>query len=72
MKRQYTTKLVYTSCPRLVCLILLDYMSEQQMVGVLPPFSAVEPKDQAGKVYVVTILATIYVVLSALVRGFVK
>jgi hypothetical protein len=47
-------------------------MNEQQFVGVLPPFSAIHPGDQAGKVWVVTILATIYVVLSALVRGFIK
>jgi hypothetical protein len=47
-------------------------MSEQQVVGLLPPFSAIHPGDQAGKVWVVTILATIYVVLSALVRGFIK
>jgi hypothetical protein len=47
-------------------------MSEQQIVNTLPPFSAIQPEDQAGKVWVVTILATIYVVLSALVRGFIK
>jgi hypothetical protein len=47
-------------------------MSEQQAVGVLPPFSAIQPGDQAGKVWIVTILATIYVILSALVRAYVK
>jgi hypothetical protein len=47
-------------------------MSEQQVVGVLPPFSAIHTGDQAGKVWIVTILATIYVVLAALARGFVK
>jgi hypothetical protein len=47
-------------------------MSEQQVAGLLPSFSAIHPGDQAGKVWVVTILATIYVVLSALVRGFIK
>jgi hypothetical protein len=47
-------------------------MSEQQFGGLLPPFSAVQSGDQAGKVWVVTILVTIYVVLSALARGFIK
>jgi hypothetical protein len=47
-------------------------MREPQLVGNLPPFSAIHPEDQAGKVWIVTILATIYVVLSALVRGFIK
>jgi hypothetical protein len=47
-------------------------MGERQFEGLLPPFSAIQPGDQAGKVWVVTILATIYVVLSALARGFIK
>jgi hypothetical protein len=47
-------------------------MSGPQDLGVEPPFSAVYPDDQAGSLWIVTILATIYVLLSALVRGFIK
>jgi hypothetical protein len=47
-------------------------MSEQQGLGAAPPLSAITYNDQAGTLWIVTILATIYVVLSALVRAFVK
>jgi hypothetical protein len=47
-------------------------MSDPQGLGLEPPFSAVYPDDQAGSLWIVTILALIYVLLSALVRGFIK
>jgi hypothetical protein len=47
-------------------------MSETQGFGVSPPLSAITFDDQAGKLWIVTILAIIYVTLSAMVRGFVK
>jgi hypothetical protein len=47
-------------------------MSQQKFGGLLPPFSAIQHDDQAGKVWVVTILTIVYVVISALVRGFIK
>jgi hypothetical protein len=47
-------------------------MSKQHDLGVEPPFSAIHPDDDAGSVYVITILVTIYVILSTLVRGFIK
>ncbi|KAF2689937.1 hypothetical protein K458DRAFT_474325 [Lentithecium fluviatile CBS 122367] len=47
-------------------------MSVQDGLGSAPPLSAVYPDDQAGTLWIVTILTTVYVVLSAVVRGFVK
>jgi len=47
-------------------------MSVQQGLGAAPPLSAVTADNQAGTLWIVTILTTIYVVLSATVRGFVK
>lgn len=47
-------------------------MSVQHGLGAAPPLSAVTDDNQAGSLWIVTILATIYVVLSAAVRGFVK
>jgi hypothetical protein len=40
--------------------------------GAAPPLSAITFNDQAGTLWIVTILGTIYVLLSALVRAFVK
>lgn len=47
-------------------------MSEQHGLGTAPPLSAITFDNQAGTLWIVTILATIYVILSALVRAFVK
>jgi len=50
----------------------LRFMTEQQGLGTAPPLAAISFNDQAGTLWIVTILATIYVILSALVRAYVK
>jgi hypothetical protein len=47
-------------------------MSQQKFDGLLPSFSAIQPDNQAGKVWIVAILTIVYVIISVLVRGFIK